>query len=156
MMWIYRLTHLLILWDRGQQQAGWTSFWATRLLMLWSSDSHHRLLRKAGEEMINDCGENMKGLMVGWMGIYCTFTACLCDLSKWIVTQVTLSANHSRSALALAALGVTWPWEGAHWIAVTWQADITAPPSVMKLLTHTKTSILTHAFTTQTDENHKA
>jgi len=93
-----------------------------------------------GEEMINKY--LLQGGITGWLdGWVCTFTACLCDLSKRIVTRVALSANHAGSALALAALGVTRPRKGAHWVAVTWQADVTAPPSVMKLLIHTKTSI---------------
>lgn len=63
-----------------------------------------------------------------------TFTAWICDLSKGVVTCVALATNHTGPTLALACLWVTWPWEGTHWVAVTWQAGVRAPRMVMKLL----------------------
>lgn len=86
-----------------------------------------------------------------------TFAAWICDLSEGVVTCVALATDHPGPALALACLWVTWTWKGTHRVAVTWQACVRAPRTVMKLLNKTHTQkhrvcISRHTDQTQSDE----
>lgn len=55
-------------------------------------------------------------------------------LSKRAVTAVALAANDPRPAVALASLPVTGAQGGAHGVAVTGQAGVTASGPVVEVL----------------------
>lgn len=63
-----------------------------------------------------------------------TFTAIWRHLSKWVVTAVTLAPNDPWFTLALTALSLTRPREGAHWVTLTQQTRLAALWTVVVIL----------------------
>lgn len=63
-----------------------------------------------------------------------TFTAVSRDLSKGVVTAVTLASDHAGLTLTLAALSVARSGEGANRVAVAQQAGVAALGAVMVVL----------------------
>lgn len=63
-----------------------------------------------------------------------TLAATGCHLGKGAVTAVALAADDSRPAMAPAGLLVTGARGGAHWVAVTRQAGVTAFGAVVEVL----------------------
>lgn len=63
-----------------------------------------------------------------------TFTAIRRNLSKGVVTAVTLASDHTGLTLTLAALSVTCSGERADWVTVTQQASVTVFRTVVVVL----------------------
>lgn len=63
-----------------------------------------------------------------------TFAAIRRNLSKGVVTAVTLASDHTGLTLALAAFSVTCPGERADRVTVTQQASVTAFRTVVVVL----------------------
>ena len=157
-------TYRRSLWDRGQQQAAQSGYGATRSQPRWPSGSCRNSLQGSAPSLRSSCPPTaMAGLpsppkaasglqpipapgLPGTLGPGTqqggppthlespTFTAVGGDLSKRVVTAITLAPNDAWLARTLALLRVTDSGQRARGVAVTKEAGRAARGPVVVLL----------------------